>query len=472
MAQSLQAGFARIDITPKEGGIPLAGYGATDKRLAARVLDPLFVNAVALKNGEEAGVFLTLDLININTPLANALRRAASEATGLPVDRVLIGSTHTHSAPDIGSPLPVIKRYCADQLPPQIADAACRALADLKPARLFYGSGPAGREGAWLNFNRYYKMVPIEKKDNWTEEDVHMVGDNFGNRYSSDREHYCYVAHEEEADHSLQIFRFEREAADDIVLANFAAHATITGGLYAPNLSSDYPGAFVQRMEKIVPGIKCSFLQGCAGNVNAGTRIAEEGIRGLTLGKAECRSHYAYADALAAYAFDILQNKMAPSETDALAFRSCVHTAKRDHSMDHLLPLTKDILEKYHKDGYTPEVRQMCYDRGFNSVYHCTGIPGKAAAPATGEIELHAVRIGDCALVTAPFELFSATGLHVKERSPFAMTVVKAYSCGYQSYLPSKDSTPDSYETNKTPYVRGTAEELEDRFIEMLRDMK
>ena len=113
----------------------------------------------------------------------------------------------------------------------------------------------------------------------------------------------------------------------------------------------------------------------------------------------------------------------------------------------------------------------MYPDNGFNSVYHCGNVVARSKEPLTGQIELNAIRIGDCALVTDPFELFSATGLHIKAASPFAMTVVKAYFCGFQSYLPSRNSTPDSYEANSTRYVRGTAEELEAHFVEMLSEL-
>ena len=63
---SLSAGFARENITPAIGGIPLAGYGITHLRLASRILDPIYVNAVALSGASgERAVLLTLDLISL-----------------------------------------------------------------------------------------------------------------------------------------------------------------------------------------------------------------------------------------------------------------------------------------------------------------------------------------------------------------------------------------------------------------------
>ena len=85
---------------------------------------------------------------------------------------------------------------------------------------------------------------------------------------------------------------------------------------------------------------------------------------------------------------------------------------------------------------------------------------------------LNALRVGDCAIVFSPFELFSATGLHIKEQSPFALTMVKAYSCGNQCYLPSANSTTDSYESNCAYYERGTAEQLEEIVHGMLMKLQ
>lgn len=468
----LTAGFARVDITPQKGGQPLAGYGGTHLRLHARVLDPLYANAVALGHGDQLeSIMITADLINLPAQFVETVRKLISEALGIPGEHIFLGATHTHSAPDIHSGLPQAKHYRYEQLPPQFVEAARRAAADLKPCTISYGKTQVGHEGAWLNFNRYYYMVEKTKLDNYGPEDMHPVGDNFGAKYSGDPAHYVYVGHEEEADHEMLVVRLTRDAADDIVLVNFTGHATISGGGSIPNLSSDYPGALVQRVEQLLPGTKCVFLQGCAGNVNAGTRMVSEGIYGLTLGRN--RDHHAYAAVLAGYVFNLFtKNLLIPSETETVGFRQRIHTAKRDHSMDHLLDKAKEVVAVYNVEGNTPAVREMCYKLGFSSPYHCTGVISKAAAPETGDIEINAIRLGDCAFVTAPFELFSGTGLRIKEKSPFPCTIVKAYSCGSQSYLPSFNSCRESYEATKTSYEFGTAEALEDVYQEMLDELK
>ncbi len=473
MSDRLEAGFARLDITPEFGGIPLRGYAASDRRLARRVLDPLEVNAVALRCGKETCVMLTLDICSIYDDVFAMWRDAVRKETGLPADHIFIGATHTHSSIDFESQLPSAVHFVREEMPEKLPLAARRALADLMPAKLSYGSIEVGTEGCRLNFNRYYYMTEIAKKDNYKPEDSFCVGDNFGWQYTKRQDKYCYVGHEEEADHSLQILRFTRENADDILLLNFAAHATITGGMYTPDLSSDYPYAFRKKLEERIPGVKCSFLQGCAGNINASTRMKSEGVRGLTLATKGFRcDHYAYGAVLASYAEYLLADGMRESESDALAVLQETQTANRDHSMDALVPKTKELIERFNEVGYTDEVRQLCLEKGFNSIYHAQYAILKSKEPKTGSFVLHALRVGDCAIVFAPFELFSATGIHIKEQSPFRLTMVKAYSCGYHCYLPSANSTPDSYESNVAYYERGTAEQLEKTVNGMLKKLQ
>lgn len=461
----LYAGFARVDITPPFGGVPLGGYGTSERRLASVVLDPIYVNAIAYGEGERVGaVCLTVDMEGIPDPWTSVYREKISEATGLDQSVVLIGVTHTHSAPDIYSELDSIKVFREEFLPERLIEAAKRAIADLKPAKIYYGKMEVGHPGARLNFNRHYYMIPKEETGHPDPEHYIWVGDAFG---FPDHEHYVYGGHEEEPDYDISVVKLERDAADDVLLVSFAAHAHITGGLTKPFLSSDFPGATVQEIEKLIPGTKCCFLQGCAGNVNPHTRIGSEGVIGLTTGKN--RNHHAYAAVLAGHVeLMIRKGEFYPSESDRFEIIQENYTARRNHSTDYLVERARKIYDYYLQVGYTDEIREICKKEGFNTPYQCRSIILRSESPATGEIELHALRLGDVAVVTAPNELFSATGKHIKERSPFKMTIVKPYSCGALSYLPSKGTCENSYEWNITKFEPGTAEELETEFGRML----
>ena len=91
--------------------------------------------------------------------------------------------------------------------------------------------------------------------------------------------------------------------------------------------------------------------------------------------------------------------------------------------------------------------------------------------PATKEITLQAMRIGDFALAAVPCETFSITGLTIKKESPYRPTMVVGLANGYHGYLPPPDQFPlggyttwrarTSYlETNAEPRIRGVVAEL------------
>jgi hypothetical protein len=65
------------------------------------------------------------------------------------------------------------------------------------------------------------------------------------------------------------------------------------------------------------------------------------------------------------------------------------------------------------------------------------------AAPTSVRGPVHALRIGDGAIVTGPGEIFSEIGLAVRERSPAAVTLYAGYTNGLISYFPAASAYPD-----------------------------
>jgi hypothetical protein len=57
------------------------------------------------------------------------------------------------------------------------------------------------------------------------------------------------------------------------------------------------------------------------------------------------------------------------------------------------------------------------------------------------EGEIWAARVGDCAIVGAPGEIFGAIGTAVRRDSPAAVTIFAGYSQGSLGYV----ATPDEY---------------------------
>ena len=87
-------------------------------------------------------------------------------------------------------------------------------------------------------------------------------------------------------------------------------------------------------------------------------------------------------------------------------------------------------------------------------------------------VPLYALSFGDVAWIFGPHEMFDTNAMAVRDASPFAMTLVASCSNGYHTYIPTPHSFDFfAYEAGKTKYFPGTAEQLQDRYIEMLNTL-
>lgn len=136
-AQALQAGAARVKITPDR--MPyLAGYSAN--RRAEGVHDDVYASAVVLQSDETKIAIVSCDLIGLLHPAVQDIR---SRVTSVPAGNIVIACTHTHSGPDSiglwGQPeqgVSGVDREWYDQMKAKVADAIEQAAKGLQPAVL------------------------------------------------------------------------------------------------------------------------------------------------------------------------------------------------------------------------------------------------------------------------------------------------------------------------------------------------
>ncbi|MBR4219962.1 MAG: neutral/alkaline non-lysosomal ceramidase N-terminal domain-containing protein [Victivallales bacterium] len=93
----MKTGFAVSDITP-ELGIYLTGYGMPE-RLAESVHSPLNATAMYLEDGGTQAVVIGFDWCFVDWELTKSIRKAITDATGVPETNILLCCSHTHSAP-------------------------------------------------------------------------------------------------------------------------------------------------------------------------------------------------------------------------------------------------------------------------------------------------------------------------------------------------------------------------------------
>ena len=145
----LQAGFARVDITTPPG-VGLAGNGPEGGEARGYRLR-LYARVLVLADG--GGNRLALVVADLGLSSALLHRRVAAltaRTDGIGVDRLVIAVTHTHAGPghffeaagynDQGSSVAGFDPVMVDSLTARIARAVHAAVADLRPARVAWGS--------------------------------------------------------------------------------------------------------------------------------------------------------------------------------------------------------------------------------------------------------------------------------------------------------------------------------------------
>lgn len=252
---ALQAGFSRLQCLPDDSIVYIAGGTASEDPSTDGVLDEITVTCVALKQGGETYLIYTCDVVDIDGKFYKTTDAAISEATGLPVEKIILNGTHTHSAPTLKDNLPgrdaYLKKFNA-----VCAEAGVKAIADLSEAKLSYGS------------TMTENMVRV--RHYWMN-DGSSHGNGHGTATSGYKEH-MYPADEE-----CQVLRLTRSAEDkkDIVLFNLTAHATIVSGTHTSSLSADFPGYARVYIEEQAD-VHAAYFVAASGDQVPGSRIAGE----------------------------------------------------------------------------------------------------------------------------------------------------------------------------------------------------
>ncbi|NLF28889.1 MAG: hypothetical protein GX592_13410 [Clostridiales bacterium] len=148
----LKIGWASRDVsTTKPVNIP----GQFSIRVSRGIIDPVTVTALVIDNGADIAIFLSGDFVSIQSYLVTEVRDAvAKRIPGFPVEKILMGCTHTHAGPsyyknDASAEVPHDDIEIADSneyrafLVAQIAEAIAEAYAGRAPGGIAYGYGYA-----------------------------------------------------------------------------------------------------------------------------------------------------------------------------------------------------------------------------------------------------------------------------------------------------------------------------------------
>jgi hypothetical protein len=420
----LQAGAAAVDISPTV--FPLNMPGGFRGNRAEQVHDPLHARALVLDNGTTAFALVVVDNLGVAPEVIEEAKALAAERCALRVDRMLVSSTHTHSAPSSNTregPAPAVayrKRLVAG-----IAESIVQAQAKLKPASL----GAASHPLSGVVFNRRWYLKPGKMPPN-PFGGMDKVKMNPGTSATVlDR-----PAGPTDPDLTILSVRNARNKPM-CLFANYALH--YVGAVPRGKISADYYGEFARLMPirlRADEDFVAMMSNGASGDINnipflvgRPPREPFEQIR-IVAQKAADTAWQAYrkieqyqsAVPLGMMEREITLQYRKPSAEQVtrakavLAIEDEDERARLPRLADHYARRTLAAAER--EDGLT--------------------------------VKLQAIRIGDFAICAIPFETLVEIGLELKERSPFAQTMVIGLANGRHGYLPTpRQHTLGGYET-------------------------
>src|SRR5262245_23121675 len=97
--RAFRAGAYAIDISPLK--LPVIINGGMTERTADKITDRLHARCLVLDDGTTKVAMVVVDSCMVPRQLLDDAKQLASQATGIPVNRMLISATHTHSAPSV-----------------------------------------------------------------------------------------------------------------------------------------------------------------------------------------------------------------------------------------------------------------------------------------------------------------------------------------------------------------------------------
>jgi neutral ceramidase len=265
-----QAGVARADITPAQP-IWMGGYAART-HVSEGVRQHIFVKALALKDDKGAvTVLVTSDLLGFPAEVSAPIFSRVQQQFGLPRERVVLNSSHTHSAPVVGHMLSpaypygeaerkVVSDYTA-KLEDQVVTAIGGAIKNMAPAELSFEQGLAG-----VAVNR--RRVGHRDYPGPVEQDVPVLAVRG-------------------SDHNLRAIVF-----------GYACHNTVLDDY---EINGDWAGYAQAAIEQKYPGASAMFVQDCGADANPLPR------RSVELAER-------YGDTVATAVDQVLHGKMRPVE--------------------------------------------------------------------------------------------------------------------------------------------------------------
>ncbi len=454
-AEPLRAGAFATDISPKQW--PLAMRGTFSLRPARSAHDPLHARTLVLDDGTTRLSITTVDSVSITREIFDKAKEIAASQTGIPTGNMLMAATHTHTAPYASAVHETPEELAYQKLLIEgIADSVIKATKNLQASEIAWSGSDLPDEV----FNRRWFMKPGT-----------IPPDPFGNttdivKMNPPRDPEKLINPAGPTDPEVSILSVRTDKGRPLcLLANYSLH--YVGNIPRNQVSADYFGQFAplieNRLSRSRPldsfvGILSNGTSGDINNINFRNprppREPFEQVR-VVAGKTADTAWRAYQK--------VKEDHHRSVEIGMLEREITLKLREPTPSQIESAQKTLAIAEADKKS--LPRLATAYAERTLK----------QAEKGASVKIKIQAIRIGNLAILSFPFEVFAEIGLSLKENSPFGDTFVIELANGGLGYLPTPGQHKfGGYETwLTTNRVQIDASEVISRnLLEMLAELK
>lgn len=431
----LKAGFSRVDVTP-----PLGSYvsGYFHDRYAKGIIDPLYLNAVAVSDGEDTALIITADFIGIGEEIATELRKKISDTTGVKPNNIIISALHQHTAIcvrrfETGSNDFIFDTGFVDVLYRKFCDVSKMAVDDMSEARLGLAEMQALEQIAFIR-RFLMKDGSIVTNAKFGEGIDHPLG---------------------EPDNTVRLLRFVREGKNDIALVNFSTHPDVIGGEY---FTPDWPGYTRNYVESDIEGVSCILVNGAQGDSNHLDHNLPYRNHGLEYSKHMAR----------VIADTVLKIWDKTEVCDGI---------KVSGSVDFVYQQTRTDGSEFYDEC---AVKLSAYREGKldKAELSFVGGPGGASRivrmrtdPLFKKVPVSVVSLGKINFVGFGGEPFSHYATAVRDALPEKYIIAMCCANGYEGYLPTKSALLEGgYEANSSSFRPSLEEDCVNLAVQMIKN--
>ena len=449
-----RAGTAVVDISPTVFPIQLRSGPSH------YVHDPLHVRAIAFENGEGRAVIALVDAIGVGRETSDEAKAVVAEKTGWRPTEMLVCATHTHSAPKGGDTTPGRIAYEEKRFN-GIVQGLTGAIESLQPAKVGFAADEEPSEVC----NRRWFLKPGTM-------DPNPFGELDQVRTNAPRDNLLKPAGPTDPEVCVVDVRTRRGKALGLI-ANYALH--YVGGIpkveeddgkIVGMASADYFGQFARIMPYRVGGANptdnfvAMMTNGASGDINnidfyrkRAPRAPFEQVRVVAAKTADA-------------AWRAVKKIEQYDENPVVAMRQREVTLKYRTTTEAEVERARKLLDLPRKE------REKLHRR---ATQYANATVTYSEPDRTENVIVQAIRIGDQAIVSMPFEVLVEIGLEIKDKSPFPHTFLIELANGGYGYLPPPNQHElGGYETwiGTSRFEKDSSVILTRNLLEMLEELK